>query len=113
MQLPGSPCDQASGETILPEQRGRGNTSIRRGSYARSVPQRVLTTKLPVDLVGRLGVVAAERGVTRNRLVRDALEAVVDGRVAPLYGEDRERQEVRAVFGRIELDRLALRAMHR
>jgi hypothetical protein len=46
--------------------------------------QRVLTAKVTEELYDAVDERAACRGVTRNALVREALEATVDGRITPL-----------------------------
>jgi predicted transcriptional regulator len=61
------------------------------------MPSTVLSAKLPEDLIDRLGPIAAERGTTRNRLIRDALEAAVDGRVDFLTDAEREAERLQAV----------------
>lgn len=69
---------------------------------------RVLTAKLSEELIDELSSIAVERGTTRNALVREALEAIIDNRVTPLDPEVRLARELRAGFAR---DRDRLRAL--
>jgi len=66
-----------------------------RGNTPASDPRhRVLTAKLPPELIDALGEEARSRGVTRNALVRQALERVLtEGTSVP----DHERRMARAV----------------
>lgn len=58
---------------------------------------RVMSTKLSEELIASLGVAAEARGVTRNHLVREALEAVVEGRVRHLTEEELKARRLRAL----------------
>ena len=49
--------------------------------------QRVLTAKLPEELVVALDAVASGRDTSRNAVVREALEALVEGRISALTPE--------------------------
>jgi predicted DNA-binding protein len=72
---------------------------------------RVLTAKVPAELIDRADALARRRGVTRNRLVREALEAAVDGRVTFLSPKEREAQEIREAMARRDQElRMACRA---
>ena len=80
--------------------------------------QSVLSAKLPDELIDALGRTAIEQEMTRNRLVREALEAIVDGRVIPLTADEELSRDLRAglkreedTFARLlaeELDRAAM-----
>lgn len=61
---------------------------------------RVLSAKLSEELITDLGDAAEERGVTRNRFVRDALEAAVEGRVRWIEDEERTARLLRASLHR-------------
>jgi len=72
---------------------------------------KVLSAKLPEELVASLDAAAAEQGVTRNRLVREALEATVEGRIRQLTEDERESRRIRKVRDRFERDRRAMRVV--
>ena len=72
---------------------------------------KVMSTKLPEELIASLGTAADARGVTRNYLVREALEAVVEGRVRFFTEEERASRRGQAVRKGLERDRRALRAV--
>lgn len=68
---------------------------------------RVLSAKLPQELIDALGPAAEARGLTRNGLVREALEAVLEGRIIQLTPRERLARDLRAGFAR---DRKAMKA---
>lgn len=70
----------------------------------------MLTAKLPEELIEAVGDVAERRGVSRNRLVHEALEAIVDGRIEPWSAEDIEATRHTMIRERLQEDRVALRA---
>lgn len=57
---------------------------------------RVLSAKIPEELIAGIDAAAEARGVTRNRLVREALEAVIEGRVDFLTEEEQLSRRRRA-----------------
>jgi hypothetical protein len=71
---------------------------------------KVLTAKLPEELIEAVGDVAKRRGVSRNRLVQEALEAIVDGRVEPWSADEVEATRLVLFRERLQEDRVALRA---
>jgi hypothetical protein len=69
------------------------------------MPQRMLTLRVPPELVEALDVAALDRGGSRSRLIREALALVVDPHVVDAA---RARLVDEMIRNRFELDRLAL-----
>jgi len=59
---------------------------------------KVLSAKVPEELIAGIDAAAEARGVTRNRLVREVLEAAVDGRVTFLAEEEERSRRQQAAF---------------
>jgi len=64
------------------------------------VSVRVLTAKLPEELIAALDDLAADRGVSRNALVREALERIVEAGDAGPTLEERRLATARATIRR-------------
>lgn len=62
------------------------------------VPPRILSARVPSDLVHALDGVARGRGITRNALIRRSLEAAVEGRVTLLSEEEERDRKVRRLL---------------
>lgn len=69
---------------------------------------RVLSAKLPEELIADLSAAAADQGLSRNALVRRALEAVTTGETGPISDADLAVRDVRR---RLARDRARLHAL--
>lgn len=77
-------------------------------AYGRAMVK-VLSAKLDEELIERLGVAADARGITRNALVREALEAAVDGRVRHLTKEEQQARRLQTLRDGLAWDRQRLK----